>query len=398
MKYLHNFIQEDEETLIFDVNNLSHSLLNAIRRLIISDVETVAFRTEYGKKSDIEIRKNSSSLHNEFLANRISLVPIHIPSNQIQTFNPEHLEFFIEEKNNSTNSMDITSEHIQVRDLSKSTPSLLSKKARQELFPPDKITGDYILLNRLKPNRSANLESGEELDIVMRASRSSGKEHARYCPSCVAIFTNRQDPDKVKAELESRLEARVNQIKKEENRAMTEEEKKDLKDSFMLGEAERYFMTDAEGEPNAFTFRVESDGRIAPHNIFYQALELLDSKIDAFMEKISGNQELEIQKSDSIMLSYDFIFENEDYTLSYLYQHYLYQLFQNVEEPKIKNVSCNIPHPLENKMVIRVALRDSSLHSDYIKSLFQEASKEIKRTVKTLKDDMQREKSFVLDK
>ena len=160
----------------------------------------------------------------------------------------------------------------------------------------------------------------------------------------------------------------ANQIKKEENRAMTAEEKKDLEDSFMLGEAERYFMTDAEGEPNAFTFTVESDGRIAPHNIFYQALELLDSKIDAFMEKISGDQELEIQKSDSIMLSYDFIFENEDYTLSYLYQHYLYQLFQNVEEPKIKNVSCNIPHPLENKMVIRVALRDSSLHSDYIKS------------------------------
>jgi DNA-directed RNA polymerase alpha subunit len=79
MKYLHNFKQEDEETLIFDVNNLSHSLLNAIRRLIISDVETIAFRTEYGKKSDIEIRANSSSLHNEFLANRISLVPIHIP-------------------------------------------------------------------------------------------------------------------------------------------------------------------------------------------------------------------------------------------------------------------------------------------------------------------------------
>ena len=45
--------------------------------------------------------------------------------------------------------MDITTEHIQVRDISKSTPTLLSKAARKELFPPDKITGDYILLNRL---------------------------------------------------------------------------------------------------------------------------------------------------------------------------------------------------------------------------------------------------------
>ena len=121
MKYLHNFNQEDEVTLTFDINNLSHTLLNSIRRLIISDVETIAFRTEYGKKSDIEIKKNSSSLHNEFLANRISLVPIHIPSHQIQSFSPDNLEFFIQEKNNSTNSMDITTEHIQVRDISKST-------------------------------------------------------------------------------------------------------------------------------------------------------------------------------------------------------------------------------------------------------------------------------------
>ena len=57
MKYLHNFKQEDEVTLTFDINNLSHTLLNAVRRLIISDVETVAFRTEYGQKSDIEIKK-----------------------------------------------------------------------------------------------------------------------------------------------------------------------------------------------------------------------------------------------------------------------------------------------------------------------------------------------------
>ena len=155
MKYLQNFVAENEETLTFDVNNLSHSLVNAIRRLIISDVETIAFRTEYGKQSDIVIHKNTSSLHNEFLANRISLVPIHIPSHQIQSFSPDNLEFFIQEKNNSTNSMDITTEHIQVRDISKSTPTLLSKAARKELFPPDKITGTSFI-SFLSNNKTPN--------------------------------------------------------------------------------------------------------------------------------------------------------------------------------------------------------------------------------------------------
>ena len=145
MKYLQNFVAENEETLTFDVNNLSHSLVNAIRRLIISDVETIAFRTEYGKQSDIVIHKNTSSLHNEFLANRISLVPIHVPSSQIQDFNPDKYEFFIKEQNNSSSSMDITTEHIQIRDVTKSTPTLLSKTACRGV-PPSKITGDYILL------------------------------------------------------------------------------------------------------------------------------------------------------------------------------------------------------------------------------------------------------------
>ena len=397
MKYLHNFNQDDE-SLSFDIDNVSHTLLNAIRRLIISDVETIAFRTEYGQQSDIVINQNTSSLHNEFLANRISLVPIHIESSKIASFEPDSLEFFIQVQNNTTSSMDVTTEHIQIRDMTKNPPVLLSKASCQKLFPPHKITGDYILLNRLKPNRSSKLEGGEQLDIVMKASRSCGKDHARYCPSCVSVFTNRQDSRKVKEELNKKISALENEIQSEHNRSVTDAEKKDLVDSFMLGEADRYYMTDEDGEPNAFHFTVESDGRIAPHNIVYLALGILEDRIDVFQKKIDTEEELKIQKSDNVMLSYDFEFENEDYTLCYLYQHYLYKLFQNVEVPKIKYVGCNVPHPLENKMVIKIALHDSSLHSDYIKSIFKETSQEIKRLVKSLKNEFQAQKIFDLDK
>ena len=58
----------------------------------------------------------------------------------------------------------------------------------------------------------------------------------------------------------------------------------DFIQTFMLGEADRYFLTDAEGEPNAFTFTIESDGRIAPHNIFFLALGILENKVDAYIE------------------------------------------------------------------------------------------------------------------
>jgi DNA-directed RNA polymerase subunit L len=397
MKFLTNFTLE-HETLTFDVNNLSHAFLNAIRRLIISDVKTLGFRTEYGRDSDIMIHKNTSSLHNEFLSHRISLVPIHYDSKNIENFERDKFEFFIEVTNNTTKPMDITTEHIQIRDLSKEPSVILSKETCRKFFPPNRITGDYILLNRLKPNRGGSSQQGETLNITMKGDYSSGQEHSRYTPSCVSIFTNRRDEEKIKSELEKRIKEKETILQAQNKKSMSTEEKDEFIQSFMLSEADRYFLTDAEGEPNAFTFTIESDGRIEPHKIFDKSLFILEERINKFMEKIKSGKELEIRKSDTVMFSYDFIFENEDYTLCYLYQHYLYQFFQNVEDRKIKYSGCNVPHPLENKMVIRIALVDSSLNTDYIKGLFEQTSEEIKKYIHLLKNEMKAEKLFVLDR
>ena len=397
MKYLNNF-KIDQESLTFDVNNISHAFLNAIRRLIISDVPTLGFRTEYGKESDIVIHKNTSSLHNEFLAHRISLVPVHYDSKKIESFEKDKLEFFIDVTNNTTKPMDVTTEHIQIRDLTRDPPVLLSNQVCRKFFPPNRITGDFILLNRLKANKGSSSDDGETLNITMKADYSSGKEHSRYCPTCVSIFTNRRDEEKIKLELEKRLKEKEIYLQAQNSKNMTSEEKEDFIQTFMLGEADRYFLTDAEGEPNAFTFTIESDGRIMSHNIFDKALFILEDRINKFMVKIQDEEKMEIQKSNTVMFSYDFIFEDEDYTLCYLYQYYLYQFFQNVEDPKIKYVGCNVPHPLENKMVLRISLTDSNLNTDYIKGLIKETSDELKKIIHLLQNEMKAEKSFVLDR
>ena len=173
MKFLSNFKLENE-TISFHVDNLSHAFLNALRRLIISDIPTIAFRTEYGRESDIVVHKNTSSLHNEFLTHRISLVPIHYDSSKIENFEKDKYEFFIEVTNKSTKPMDVTTEHIQIRDLSQEPHVLLSKDQCQKFFPPNRITGDYILLNRLKPNRGGLEQQGETMHITMKSDFSTG--------------------------------------------------------------------------------------------------------------------------------------------------------------------------------------------------------------------------------
>ena len=75
----------DEYDINFELHRAHPSLINAIRRLVLSDVETVGFKTEPLEESDINIIQNTSSLHNEFLLHRIGMIPINYP--EVKKFN-----------------------------------------------------------------------------------------------------------------------------------------------------------------------------------------------------------------------------------------------------------------------------------------------------------------------
>ena len=106
------------------------------------------------------------------------------------------------------------------------------------------------------------------------------------------------------------------------------------------------------------------------------------------------------KKSDIIMYSYDMIIEDEDYTLGYLLQHYLYKLYKDVEvgDRKLNYVASNVPHPLVNQLVLRVGLVDNNLKEDYIKKLIISAVDEIKKVLGKLKDELKNCDKFVLDR
>lgn len=396
MSYLSGFKFKNDDTLNFNVNNLPVAFLNSLRRIMINDIETIAFRTEYGKESDIKIETNTSVINNEFLAHRLSLVPIHYDPKKISTFDKNKYEFVIDITNTTTKPLDITTEHIQINEGSK----LLSKTAAQSFFPPDKITGEYILLNRLKPNKSGETEKdgGETLKITMKADKSTGKEHSRYNPTCVSVFTNVRDMTKIEEELKKRFHDKDIERKTLGKKPLTNDEKKPIIKSFMVSEADRYFKTDSSGEPNSFEFLIESDGRIPPHIIFDKSLFVFEEKLNNFLKKINESERCVVKASDCIMKGFDFIIEDEDYTIGNVIQEFMFKLYQNVnqEDKKVKYVSANVPHPLENKLLIRVSLEEITLGSDYIKELFEDCVSEIKSIIDKLKTEMAGNKKFVL--
>ena len=58
---------------------LDKSLVNAIRRILLTDIPTIGFNlTETGENSDLIMVTNNSSLHNEMLSHRIALIPLYL--------------------------------------------------------------------------------------------------------------------------------------------------------------------------------------------------------------------------------------------------------------------------------------------------------------------------------
>ena len=399
MSYLSNF-QIDENELKFDIHNLNCSLVNAIRRIIISDVPTLGFRTENGKESDIIIEKNTSFIHNEFLAHRLSLLPIHYDYKKLDSFEKKKYEFFIDVTNNTTKPLDVTTEHIQIRDMTKEPPIILSKSETQKFFKPNPISGQYILINRLQSSKSGTSGDGEVLKVKMYADVSTGKEHARYSPSCVSVFNNKRDLEKIKVALEQKIKEKNEQLEKDKKSHLTDPEKSALIKSFMVCDADFHYHTDEKGEPNVFEFTLESDGRIPSHIILDKAIFVLEKKLVDFLKRMELGETIIFKKSDVIMYSYDMIIDDEDYTLGYLLQHYLYKLYKDVEvgDRKINYVASNVPHPLVNQLVLRVGLVDNNLKEDFIKKLVISAVDEIKKVLGKLKDELKNCDKFVLER
>ena len=70
---------EENNTLFFTMSNIDYSLANSLRRIILSDIPTVIFRTFPHNESKVDIIENTSRLNNEILKQRIGCIPIHIP-------------------------------------------------------------------------------------------------------------------------------------------------------------------------------------------------------------------------------------------------------------------------------------------------------------------------------
>ena len=69
---------EKDDILRFTINNIDVSLINALRRIILSEIPITVIRSAPYAKNDVNILKNTTRLNNEILKQRLSSIPIFI--------------------------------------------------------------------------------------------------------------------------------------------------------------------------------------------------------------------------------------------------------------------------------------------------------------------------------
>ena len=84
-----------ENSLNFKVFDIDVSILNAIRRVILSEIENVGFEFKPYEIDDQKVRiiTNTCPLHNEIILQRLSLIPINLQPNNIIYFEQNNSYF-----------------------------------------------------------------------------------------------------------------------------------------------------------------------------------------------------------------------------------------------------------------------------------------------------------------
>lgn len=165
-----NVLQETDEKIVLQFTNMPRQYLNAIRRISISEVPTLAI-------DDVVILENSSVMHDEAIAHRLGLIPLRTELNK----------FVLPQQCDCNNTLGCSKCRVLLILDSEST-----EKTRIV------TSGDLVSEDEFVKPVSMNipiitLAPGQKLKFEAYARLGTGKDHAKWQPTTAAIVKDGND-------------------------------------------------------------------------------------------------------------------------------------------------------------------------------------------------------------
>jgi DNA-directed RNA polymerase subunit L len=336
---------EDNEVLKFTLSSVDVSVANAIRRIILSEIPCVVFKTTPYEENRSLIYTNTSRLNNEIIKQRLSCIPIHIDD---LAFPIEDYILEVNEKNDTDTIKIVTTEDFKIKNIKNG--KYLSREAVHKIFPSDPISNSYIDFVRLRPRLSDDID-GEQIHLECSFSISNAKDDGMFNVVSCAAFGNTVDM------------ISANGAWREKEKNLKEEKVSDEDIEYIKKD---WYSLDAlrHSTPNSFDFTIETVGVFENEDIVKKACMIMIEKITKFKQSILENGQSLIKTAETtIRGSYDIKLEGEDYTLGKVIEYILYEtqfLGQEVYNKNYKGdkklIYCGFrkPHPHINESYIRV--------------------------------------------
>ncbi len=327
---------EENNVLTFMMSNINYSLANSLRRIILSDVPTLVFRTFPHNESKVDIITNTTRLNNEIIKQRIGCIPIHITDTDFP-----HQEYVVEvDKKNETDTIQLlTTADFKIKNIS--TDKYLSDTATKEIFPPDSITGDYIPITRLRPRLTENI-AGESMVFNAYFDIGTAKQDGMYNIVSTCAYGATQDMVKANDVWNDKKVALV-------KGGMTEEDVEFERLNWYLLEAKRIT------KPDSFDFTIESVGVFSNMSIVSKACDIMIHKCKQFISLVeTGDVPIELSENTTVSNEYTITLKDEDYTLGNALTHFLYEKYYTGNK-SLSFVGFRVPHPHIPNGIIRMA-------------------------------------------
>lgn len=334
-------------SITFEAHNVEPSVMNAIRRTIITDIPVVGFRGE--DNPSVAVVQNNGPLHNEIILHRFGLIPIHLTEQETESFEADDYEFELDVQNKDTAMMNVTTKDIKV---TKNGKELTAKEALR-LFPANSITKQHVLITRLR--------KGEHLHVKGKAVVDTSRTHAGFSPGFCTSFPM-EDPA---------LSSRATNVL----------------------DKERAYFRNEYGDPTVYKVTIESECGLSCKYLMIKSFEIIRAKLQKLTQELymDESEKVKVDPWEDGQNGYEFKIKDEDDTLGYLLQSHMHQHYVREKKPteqgkQICFVGYICPHPLESVMHLRVVFEEPASIKEHIDAVAEQCRRII-ATLQTLETD-----------
>lgn len=269
------------------------SFVNGLRRVLIGNIPTVVVR-------DVQILENTTQLPHEMLKHRMEMLPIKVSPTDSTTIKDAKIKLQIQPEKEKDATRTIT------------TDDFVIDSAHPNIIMKDRDLNTPLLFLRVRKGESVNIEGRLAL------------ENDQVSQVCTATTGWHIDPDLAKEARREFVEA-GNDVRIFDNSIV-----------------QRYYSRDERGRPNWIDMKIESVGVLSAKDILAMGILVLRKKVETYMKEALENIQRESDEG-----TYNVTLQQGGHTIGYLMQEIIYY------DANVNFVSYDIPHPLQNTMVLR---------------------------------------------